>query len=65
MSEDGAVTDATAVYDYIKKYSKDSMVVVWGHSLGTGYKQKSNKVVITPIELVDYFSEWPREQFLN
>lgn len=36
MSEDGAVTDATAVYDYIKKYSKDSMIVVWGHSLGTG-----------------------------
>ena len=37
MSEDGAVTDATFVYNYIKQYSKDSMVVVWGHSLGTGW----------------------------
>ncbi|XP_057368522.1 lysophosphatidylserine lipase ABHD12-like isoform X1 [Daphnia carinata] len=41
MSEDGAVTDATAVYDYIKKHSKDSMVVVWGHSLGTGVASRT------------------------
>lgn len=36
MSEDGAVSDATAVYNYVRKYSKSSSVVVWGHSLGTG-----------------------------
>lgn len=36
MSEDGAVTDAKAVYSYIKKHSSDSELVVWGHSLGTG-----------------------------
>ena len=37
MSEDGVITDATAVYNYIKKHSKNAMIVVWGHSLGTGY----------------------------
>lgn len=36
MCEDGVVTDAVAVYQYIKKHSQESKVVVWGHSLGTG-----------------------------
>jgi len=36
MSENGVVTDANAVFSYIKKYSSHSRIVVWGHSLGTG-----------------------------
>ncbi|XP_046457260.1 lysophosphatidylserine lipase ABHD12-like [Daphnia pulex] len=41
MSEDGVITDATAVYNYIKKHSKDAMIVVWGHSLGTGVASRT------------------------
>ena len=32
----GVVTDGNAIYDYVKKYSGDVPVFVWGHSLGTG-----------------------------
>lgn len=36
MSEDGAVTDATSVWNYIRKYSTvKSSLIIWGHSLGT------------------------------
>jgi hypothetical protein len=35
MSENGAVNDATRAYQYIRKYSGKSKVIVWGHSLGT------------------------------
>ena len=37
ISEDGVVKDAMCVYNYVKEHSASSMVVVWGHSLGTGY----------------------------
>ncbi len=36
MSENGAVIDASRVYDYIRTFSGTSQVIVWGHSLGTG-----------------------------
>jgi len=31
----GVVTDALSVYEYVKKHSKNSTVIVYGHSLGT------------------------------
>jgi abhydrolase domain-containing protein 12 len=31
----GVVTDALGVFDHVKKHSKNSSVVVYGHSLGT------------------------------
>ncbi|XP_046646061.1 lysophosphatidylserine lipase ABHD12-like [Daphnia pulicaria] len=40
MSENGAVTDATRVYQYIRKFSGKSKVIVWGHSLGTAVGTK-------------------------
>ena len=36
MSESGVVTDAKAVHSHIRKFSRDSPVFIWGHSLGTG-----------------------------
>jgi len=41
MSEDGAVTDAKAIYSYIKKHSGNSRLLVWGHSLGTGVASRT------------------------
>lgn len=41
MSEDGVVTDAKAIYSYIKKHSSSSRLVVWGHSLGTGVASRA------------------------
>jgi len=41
LSENGVVTDAKAAYAYIKKYSANSKVIVWGHSLGTGVASRA------------------------
>lgn len=35
-TEDGLSTDALFVYDWVKARSGNSLVVLWGHSLGTG-----------------------------
>ena len=43
MSENGAVMDATRIYQYIRKFSGKSKVIVWGHSLGTAWVLKINR----------------------
>ncbi|KAK1905562.1 Lysophosphatidylserine lipase ABHD12 [Dissostichus eleginoides] len=35
-TEAGVTTDALYVYNWVKERSGDSLVVIWGHSLGTG-----------------------------
>ncbi|XP_072247532.1 lysophosphatidylserine lipase ABHD12-like [Leuresthes tenuis] len=35
-TESGLTTDALYLYDWVKARSGDSLVVIWGHSLGTG-----------------------------
>ncbi|KAM4600279.1 lysophosphatidylserine lipase ABHD12-like [Fundulus diaphanus] len=35
-TESGLTTDALHVYNWVKARSGDSLVVIWGHSLGTG-----------------------------
>lgn len=35
-TEAGVTTDALYVYNWVKERSEDSLVVIWGHSLGTG-----------------------------
>ncbi|KAM4729842.1 lysophosphatidylserine lipase ABHD12 [Anableps anableps] len=35
-TESGLTTDAVQVYNWVKTRSGDSLVVIWGHSLGTG-----------------------------
>ncbi|XP_047206604.1 monoacylglycerol lipase ABHD12-like isoform X3 [Girardinichthys multiradiatus] len=35
-TESGLTTDALYVYNWVKARSGDSLVVIWGHSLGTG-----------------------------
>uniref|UniRef100_A0A3P9K239 Monoacylglycerol lipase ABHD12 n=1 Tax=Oryzias latipes TaxID=8090 RepID=A0A3P9K239_ORYLA len=35
-TESGLTTDATYLYNWVKARSGDSLVVIWGHSLGTG-----------------------------
>ncbi|XP_075213567.1 lysophosphatidylserine lipase ABHD12 isoform X2 [Lycorma delicatula] len=34
--EDGVVTDAKAVYSWVKNHAPQSDIFIWGHSLGTG-----------------------------
>jgi len=39
-TESGLTTDALYLYDWVKARSGDSLVVIWGHSLGTGSVEK-------------------------
>lgn len=38
-SEEGVVRDSKAIYEWIKRRSKNTKIFFWGHSLGTGYVQ--------------------------
>ncbi|XP_029963047.1 lysophosphatidylserine lipase ABHD12 isoform X2 [Salarias fasciatus] len=35
-TEDGLTTDALYLYNWVKARSRNSLIVIWGHSLGTG-----------------------------
>uniref|UniRef100_A0A3Q2PSZ6 Si:ch211-117n7.7 n=1 Tax=Fundulus heteroclitus TaxID=8078 RepID=A0A3Q2PSZ6_FUNHE len=39
-TESGLTTDALHVFNWVKARSGDSLVVIWGHSLGTGSAEK-------------------------
>uniref|UniRef100_A0A3B5QR50 AB hydrolase-1 domain-containing protein n=1 Tax=Xiphophorus maculatus TaxID=8083 RepID=A0A3B5QR50_XIPMA len=46
-TESGLTTDALHVYNWVKARSGDSLVVIWGHSLGSGSAKKHTvKLVI-------------------
>ncbi|KAK6055212.1 hypothetical protein COOONC_07283 [Cooperia oncophora] len=32
----GLVNDSRVVYDYVKNHCKDNIIIVWGHSMGSG-----------------------------
>lgn len=39
-TEPGLTTDALYLYNWVKERSGNSLVVIWGHSLGTGSVNK-------------------------
>uniref|UniRef100_A0A8C6UW50 Si:ch211-117n7.7 n=1 Tax=Neogobius melanostomus TaxID=47308 RepID=A0A8C6UW50_9GOBI len=52
-TEEGLGTDALYIYDWVKARSGKSPVVLWGHSLGTGYVQNNKGVPLFPGVVLD------------
>lgn len=55
-TESGLTTDATYLYNWVKARSGDSLVVIWGHSLGTGSVKDSSSFFIKHFLLFNFFS---------
>ncbi|KAF6725556.1 Monoacylglycerol lipase ABHD12 [Oryzias melastigma] len=47
-SESGLTTDAIYLYNWVKARSGDSLVVIWGHSLGTGSVSDRYRMILSP-----------------
>uniref|UniRef100_A0AAY4EXB4 AB hydrolase-1 domain-containing protein n=1 Tax=Denticeps clupeoides TaxID=299321 RepID=A0AAY4EXB4_9TELE len=52
-TEPGLTTDALCLYKWVKERSRDSVVVIWGHSLGSGVS--TNTAVILQEQGEPYF----------
>lgn len=57
----GMISDAVYLYNWVKARSGDSLVVIWGHSLGTGWVQKPN----TPYQLCNFKIKAPETFYLQ
>lgn len=50
-TESGLTTDALHVYNWVKARSGDSLVVIWGHSLGTGLAEKTQTFTLWRLKI--------------
>ncbi|KAM7385936.1 hypothetical protein PAMP_001976 [Pampus punctatissimus] len=49
-TEAGLTTDALCLYNWVKERSGSSLVVIWGHSLGTGLKKMKSQILFLHAE---------------
>ncbi|ETN80881.1 hypothetical protein NECAME_02280 [Necator americanus] len=57
-SEGGLVNDSRLVYDYVRRHSANNTLIVWGHSMGTGFplrwmsEEMVQKYIMSPLRRV-------------